>query len=242
MRRKWFLLVLSGQKTVEFRPPTRYWSRRLEGRQIDVAVFSCGYCSRDRFARKVLQIDRGPCPIDGWEGEYIRVHLGEMVPVPMLASDERKRRGLLRGGGLALVAAPMLALSIAASDGTSPTAEGERWLLGAAGAGGAILAWLKIRDMGTRKPPVQEELYRDYVRRDEWERCRGQCHADMDTLRASIAVTDRTAEERAKGSHARIDALYRESQRTNRALGKVLGVLVAQGKMPPATIVEDSDV
>ena len=41
--RKYFDAILKGDKTIEYRDITPYWSKRLEGRHYDVIQFRNGY-------------------------------------------------------------------------------------------------------------------------------------------------------------------------------------------------------
>ena len=41
--RKYFDAILKGEKTIEYRDITSYWSKRLEGRHYDVIQFRNGY-------------------------------------------------------------------------------------------------------------------------------------------------------------------------------------------------------
>ena len=41
--RKYFDAILNGEKTIEYREITPYWSKRLEGRHYDVIKFKNGY-------------------------------------------------------------------------------------------------------------------------------------------------------------------------------------------------------
>ena len=41
--RKYFDAILNGEKTIEYRDITPYWSKRLEGRHYDVIQFRNGY-------------------------------------------------------------------------------------------------------------------------------------------------------------------------------------------------------
>ena len=41
--RKYFDKILKGEKTIEYRDITPYWSKRLEGRYYDVIQFRNGY-------------------------------------------------------------------------------------------------------------------------------------------------------------------------------------------------------
>ena len=40
---KYFNQILKGEKTIEYREVTPYWSKRLEGRHYDVIKFKNGY-------------------------------------------------------------------------------------------------------------------------------------------------------------------------------------------------------
>jgi ASC-1-like (ASCH) protein len=41
--RKYFDAILNGEKTIEYREITPYWSKRLEGRHYDLIQFRNGY-------------------------------------------------------------------------------------------------------------------------------------------------------------------------------------------------------
>ena len=43
LHRKWFLEILSGRKTREYRRMTEYWRNRLEGREYECIRFRNGY-------------------------------------------------------------------------------------------------------------------------------------------------------------------------------------------------------
>lgn len=95
LKREWYDKIASGEKTVEYRAQTGYWYKRLwfgsdlpgiVYSRIDgsispnenvewLAVFRLGY-SRNHpdIVRRIVKIDIGPCPYDGWDGEYFRVH------------------------------------------------------------------------------------------------------------------------------------------------------------------------
>jgi hypothetical protein len=158
-------------------------------------------------------------------------------------NEKRTPRALFAAAVAAVFASPAAAFAAEAAQApaTQVTDAGSQWLVGAAAAGAAILAWLKIKDHGTRKPPVQEELYRDYVRREEFVQCQGICRKDSEAIRIQLAALDSKDEDRTRGTHARIDTLFRESQRTNRAVGKLLGVLIGQGKAPAAMLAETGE-
>lgn len=70
----WFGEVASGRKTVEYRKITPHWSQRLAKRDYTHVCFSRGYTSKVRITRRITAIDTGPCPYEGWDGIYYRVH------------------------------------------------------------------------------------------------------------------------------------------------------------------------
>ncbi|MCP4440100.1 MAG: ASCH domain-containing protein [Aureispira sp.] len=47
LTKKWFDLILSGKKTIEYRECKPYWKARLEGKSFDEIVFINGY-GKDR--------------------------------------------------------------------------------------------------------------------------------------------------------------------------------------------------
>ena len=81
-------LVLTGHwwdetahhgKRVEYRKITPYWRKRIldKADQITSVRFARGYTSTvNTYA--VDKIDVGPCPIEGWPGDYIRIHFSEL--------------------------------------------------------------------------------------------------------------------------------------------------------------------
>lgn len=92
LKREWYDKIASGEKTVEYRKLSRYWRCRLvfgpylmnkNGEFLvpdgDVfAVFRLGYSrTHPDIVRRIVKIDIGPCPYDGWNGEYFRIHFGK---------------------------------------------------------------------------------------------------------------------------------------------------------------------
>ena len=73
---KWFDLMLAGKKDVEYRMPNCLWTRKIWNRRKSIThiIFHRGYTAAT-LARKVIMIDMGTCPYDGWDGPYIRIHL-----------------------------------------------------------------------------------------------------------------------------------------------------------------------
>ena len=111
------------------------------------------------------------------------------------------------------------------------------WIIGLLAACPTILVIIKIvKELrpAERNPPMPEEAAKLYVTKVEMQQCQGICRKDIDDIRASIAENDRQAENRAKGTHARIDALYREQQKVNKSLGMLIGIMIGMGKAPPS--------
>lgn len=72
----WYDEIAADRKRVEYRAMTPHWNRRIgEAReQITRVTFSRGYSSTT-LSRGVTHIDTGPCPYEGWDGEFWRLHL-----------------------------------------------------------------------------------------------------------------------------------------------------------------------
>ena len=62
-------------KRIEYRAMTPRWMKLIYGRRflIGSVRFARGYTSTTTEFR-VTHIDIGPCPIPGWDGDYIRIH------------------------------------------------------------------------------------------------------------------------------------------------------------------------
>lgn len=75
----WFDLTLSGSKTVEYRAMTSNWKRRIWERRHDLkeVCFYRGYTSQN-VTKRITLIDIGPCPIEGWEGDFYRIHFAPL--------------------------------------------------------------------------------------------------------------------------------------------------------------------
>jgi hypothetical protein len=93
-----------------------------------------------------------------------------------------------------------------------------------------------------RQPPLGEDVARTYATKADLIALDAKVSGDISSLRASITDNDRRAEDRARGTHARIDALYKEQQKVNRSLGMLTGMLIG-GKCSSsvATSFSDSD-
>ena len=71
LKKKWFDLINSGEKTIEFREIKPYWTKRLEGKHFDIVIFKNGY-NKDspKMKFKVKEIKKNL---------YYEVHLGERI-------------------------------------------------------------------------------------------------------------------------------------------------------------------
>lgn len=76
----WFDEILAGEKNIEYRERSLYWKRLIWDRRhrITHVRFSRGYTKRT-LMREVRSIDCGGCPYSGWDGQYYRIHLGDVV-------------------------------------------------------------------------------------------------------------------------------------------------------------------
>lgn len=93
---QWYDLIRRGEKVVEYREIKPHWTVRLRntlGGRLPtpnkvavfptnlVAVFRNGYgrpsqhdSSTPDIVRRVNYVDIGPCPYEGWGGNYYRIH------------------------------------------------------------------------------------------------------------------------------------------------------------------------
>jgi len=71
----WYDEAIAGRKRIEYRLPSERWMRQIYGRRrlLREVVFHRAY-TRTTAAYRIDKIDLGPCPIHGWEGEYVRIH------------------------------------------------------------------------------------------------------------------------------------------------------------------------
>ena len=101
LKREWYDKIASGEKTVEYREVSEHWISRLtfaEGLKesalagryrwsLEVckgpdlfAVFRLGYSRKyPDIVRRVTKIDIGPCPYDGWNGNYFRIYFEKLA-------------------------------------------------------------------------------------------------------------------------------------------------------------------
>jgi hypothetical protein len=83
-----------------------------------------------------------------------------------------------------------------------------------------------------RNPPLGEDVARTYVTKADMQECRGVCRKDIDDLRAKIDANDHAAEQRSVSTHRRIDQVFVSQQKTNKALGMMVGIMVGKGVAP----------
>lgn len=72
---KWFAMVSSGLKRVEYRQMTPRWTKQIWEKRdtLKMVVLHRGY-TRNTITRDITLIDIGPCPYPGWSGDYYRIH------------------------------------------------------------------------------------------------------------------------------------------------------------------------
>lgn len=87
-----------------------------------------------------------------------------------------------------------------------------------------------------RQPPLGEDVARTYATKEELARCQTVCRKDIDDIRNKIDENDRKAEDRARGTHSRIDKIYIAQEKANKALGMLIGIMVGKGLAPAATV------
>ena len=83
--RKYFDAILKGEKTIEYRDITPYWSKRLEGRYYDVIKFKNGY----RKDAPEMVVEYKGMDID--EGRYA-IQLGRVLETNNVTWRKRKVR------------------------------------------------------------------------------------------------------------------------------------------------------
>jgi len=74
----WFDEIAAGRKRVEYRERLVHWETRIWNRRKELKYvrFLRGYTATEAIYA-ITHIDEGPCPYDGWEGTYYRVHFSE---------------------------------------------------------------------------------------------------------------------------------------------------------------------
>lgn len=116
---------------------------------------------------------------------------------------------------------------------TIDTEAGTIWIVGMLAAIPVLRqAWLFFKDVKgpQRTPPLPEEIAKCYVTKPEFEKCRDECRANNQCIREEIKENDRMAENRAKGTHNRIDEVFTEQKKTNKQLGILIGINLARDR------------
>lgn len=107
----------------------------------------------------------------------------------------------------------------------------------------AAVAWLKNKRTESRDAASAEQTAKDdaarYATMADLQECRCLCRKDIVDLRTAISENDRQAEARAKGTHSRIDAVYKESCKVNKSLGMLIGIMIGKG-LAPASLATQS--
>jgi len=100
----------------------------------------------------------------------------------------------------------------------------------------AVVMWLNNQRKQQRQPPLGEDVARTYATKEELARCQTVCRKDIDDIRNKIDENDRKAEDRARGTHSRIDKIYIAQEKANKALGMLIGIMVGKGLAPASTV------
>ena len=110
----------------------------------------------------------------------------------------------------------------------------------------AVIVWLnnqRKRDSeADRQPPLGEDVARNFVMKEEFTRCQTTCRKDITDIRDKLADIDKKAEDRSRGTHARIDKIYIAQEQTNKALGTLTGIMVGRGIAPMHPVLPDNIV
>ena len=121
--------------------------------------------------------------------------------------------------------------------------QGTAWVVGAFLAIPALRQALGFfRDLRgpQRDPPLGEEVAVKYATRVELSSLKNEFKADIASLRESIAANDDKAEKRSIDAHRRTDSLMAAACETNRRLGVLIGLNIAQGKAPASLALDDN--
>ena len=75
---KWYDLIADRKKKVEYRRICDHWTSRLfingtNRLKYRYVRFHRAYTQTMQYAR-IRKVDVGPCPYDGWEGDFYRIH------------------------------------------------------------------------------------------------------------------------------------------------------------------------
>lgn len=78
LHREFFAQIAAGAKRTEYRERTRYWKRRLEGREYDVIQFRNGYATR----APVMQVEfLGLKKIHKWGAPHYAIRPGRILAI-----------------------------------------------------------------------------------------------------------------------------------------------------------------
>jgi len=74
LKKEYFDAIKQGVKTLEYRSKTEFWGKRIEGKDFDKVVLTCGYPSKDDTSRRIER---------PWKGYRIVSHpiLGETYEI-----------------------------------------------------------------------------------------------------------------------------------------------------------------
>jgi len=83
-KRKWFAKVWNGEKTVEYRAVTPKYKKLATWIENARGVFMVFYIGMmptgPRILVQVSKIDIGKCPLEGFDGDYYRIHFDVVQP------------------------------------------------------------------------------------------------------------------------------------------------------------------
>lgn len=105
----------------------------------------------------------------------------------------------------------------------------------------------KLKVEMERQPPLGEDVAKTYATKKELGNVETKLSGDIKDLRCQIDSNDKTlrtlieandlnAENRARGTHARIDTLGNALNKTNKALGVLIGMMCVVNKLNPKDI------
>jgi len=110
----------------------------------------------------------------------------------------------------------------------------------------AVIVWLnnqRKRDSeADRQPPLGEDVAKTYATKNELSSCQTTCIKDINDIRAQLLDIDKKAEDRSRGTHARIDKIYIAQEQTNKALGTLTGIMIGRGIAPMHPVLPDNIV
>lgn len=85
LKRMWFAKIWNGEKRTEYRAVKPYWTKRI-GAWIDdntprFIMFQIGYAKDGlRLLVQTTGVDVGPCPYQGWRGDFYRLKFKIIQP------------------------------------------------------------------------------------------------------------------------------------------------------------------